>query len=52
MQVRMKNLRTVARRALGTRKTTNPTTLEDSDVRYTKDDLGIAEATTENTADV
>jgi hypothetical protein len=52
MQVRMKNLRTVARRALGTKKTTNPTTLEDSDIRYTKDDRGIAGVTTENTADV
>lgn len=43
MQIRMKNLRTVARRALGTKKTTNPT----------NDDLDITEVTTENhTADV
>ena len=33
IQLRMRNLRTVARRALGTKKTTNP---EQSGVKYTK----------------
>jgi len=48
MQIRME-MRTVVRRAVSTVKTTNPTTLEDSDVRATRS-LGIAG--TENTADV
>lgn len=39
----------VVRRAVGTVKTTNPTTLEDSDAKATRS-LGIAG--TENTADV
>jgi hypothetical protein len=50
--VRMKNLRIVARWALSTKKGTNPTTSDDLDVRYTKDNLGITEAATENTANV
>jgi hypothetical protein len=50
--VRMKNLRIVTRWALSTKKGTSPTSSEDLDVRYTKDNLGITEAATENTADV
>jgi len=50
MQIRMKKMKTVVGRAVGTGKTTNPTTLEDSDVRATRSSLGIAG--TENTADV
>jgi len=49
MQIRMEKMRTVVRRAVSTVKTTNPTALEDSDVRATRN-LGIAG--TENTADV
>jgi len=52
MQVRMKKVRTVARRALNMKETTNPTTLEDLDARSTKRGLGTTEGTTENTADV
>jgi hypothetical protein len=49
MQVRMKKVKTVARRALSMKRTTDPTTLEDLDA---KRDLSTAEGTTENTADV
>jgi hypothetical protein len=52
MQMRMKKVRTVARRALIMKRTTNPTTLEDLDARSTERDLGTAEGTAENTADV
>jgi hypothetical protein len=47
-KIRMKIVM-VVRRAVGTVKTTNPTTLEDSDAKATRS-LGIAG--TENTADV
>lgn len=50
IQIRMKKMRTVVRRAVSTEKTTNPTTLEDFDSRATRSSLGIAR--TENTADV
>jgi hypothetical protein len=52
MQVRMKKVKTVARRALSMKKTTSPMTLKDLDARSTKRSLGTAEGTTENTADV
>jgi len=50
MQIRMKKMKTVVGRAVSTEKTTNPTTLEDSDVTATRSSLGIAG--TENTEDV
>jgi hypothetical protein len=50
IQIRMKKMRTVVRRAVSTERTTNPTTLEDFDGRATRSSLGIAR--TENTADV
>jgi hypothetical protein len=49
MQVRMKKLRTVVRRAMTSRKAMNQTTL---DAGSTKDGLAIAEIRPENTADV
>jgi len=45
MHVKMRKVRTVARRALNMKKTTNPTTLE---VIPTKRDIDTAEGTTEN----
>jgi len=51
MQVRMKKVRTVARRALSMKNPTNPTALE-LDARTTTRGLGTTESTTENTADV
>ena len=38
IQIRMKKMRTVVRRAVSTERTTNPTTWEDSDGRATKQD--------------
>jgi hypothetical protein len=54
MHVKMRKARTVARRAMNMKKTTNPTTLEDLKVRPTKRGIETAEGTTENenTADV
>jgi len=54
MHVKMRKVRTVARRALNTKKTTNPTTMEDLEVIPTKRGTDTAEGTTqnENTADV
>jgi hypothetical protein len=52
MQVRMKKVSTVTRRALSMKKTMNPTTLKGLDARSSKRGLDTAEGTTENTADV
>lgn len=48
MHVKMRRVRTVAIRALDTKKTTNSTTMEDLEVIPTKKGIDTAEGTTEN----
>ena len=48
MHVKMRKVRTVARRTLKMKKTTNPTTLEKMEVRPTKRGIDTSEDTTEN----